>query len=68
MEHLETSVLKEAQDIKDQLGGELKATSQDVQSLVREESQVIKDQLGEMRQSIDRLSSSAGTSQTAEGQ
>ena len=70
MERLETSVREEAQDIKDQLGGELKTTSQGVQCLekaVREESQVIKDQLGEMHQSIDRLSSPAGTSQTAEG-
>ena len=68
MEHLETSVREEAQDIKEQLGGELKTTSQDVQSLVREESQVIKDQLGEMHQSIHRLSSSAGISQAAGGQ
>ena len=68
MERLETSVREEAQDIKDQLGGELKTTSQDVQSLVREETQDIKDQLGEMHQSIDRLSSSAGTSQAAGGQ
>ena len=70
MERLETSVREEAQDIKDQLGGELKTTSKGVQCLekaVREESQVIKDQLGEMHQSIDRLSSPAGTSQTAEG-
>jgi len=70
MERLETSVREEAQDIKDQLGGELKTTSQGVQWLekaVREESRVIKDQLGEMYQSIDRLSSPAGTSQTAEG-
>ena len=43
---LETAVREEAQDIKDHLRGELKITSQDVQSLVREEAQVIKDQLG----------------------
>ena len=68
---LETAVREESQEIKDQLGGELKTTSQDVQSLekaVREESQDIKDQLGEMHQSIDRLSSSAGTSHAAGGQ
>jgi len=61
-------VREEAQDIKDQLEGELKTTSQDVQNLVREEAQDIKDQLGEMHQSIDRLSSSAGTSQAAGGE
>ena len=68
---LETAAREESQDIKDQLGRELKSTTQEVQSLekaVREESQDIKDQLGEMHQSIERLSSSAGTSQTAGGQ
>ena len=68
MGRLETSVLEEAQDIKDQLGGELKTTSQDVQSLVREEAQGIKDQLGEMHQSIDRLSSSADCRQAGRHQ
>ena len=68
---VQSVVREEAQDIKDQLGRELKTTSQGVQALektVREESQDIKDQLGEMHQSIDRLSSSAGTSQTGGGQ
>ena len=71
MEHLEIFMREEAQEIKDHLGGELKTTNQDVQSLekaFREESQNIKGQLGEMHQSIDKLSSSAGTSHTAEGQ
>ena len=39
-----------------------------LETAVREEAQDIKDQLGEMYQSIDRLGSSAGTSQTAGGQ
>ena len=46
MERLETSVREEARDIKDQLGGGLKTTSQEVQCLVREEARDIKDQLG----------------------
>ena len=68
---LEKAVREESQDIKDELGEELKTTTQGIQCLeraVREESQDIKDQLGEMHQSIDRLSSSAGTSQAAGGQ
>lgn len=59
---------EEAQDIKDQLGGELKTTTEEVQCLeiaVREESQDIKDQLPKVQQSIDRLSSSVASSQTS---
>jgi len=65
---LETAVREEAQDIKDHLGGELITTSQGLQSLVREEAHDIKDQLGKMHQTIDRLNSSALTSQVAGGQ
>ena len=49
---------------------ELKATIEKLRGLettVREEAQDIKDQLGEMHQSIDRLSSSAGASQATGG-
>ena len=48
-QQLETTVRKEAQDIKDQLGGEVKTTTEEVQSLrqeFREEARDIKDQLG----------------------
>ena len=57
---LETAIREESQDIKDQLGRELKSTTQEAQ---RQEKAV-----REEHQSIDRLSSSAGTSQTAGGQ
>ncbi len=49
MERLNTTVLEKSQDIKDQLGGELKSATQEVQCLkkaVREGAQDIKDQLG----------------------
>ena len=70
-QHLETAVQGEAQGIKDQLGGEVKTTTKEVQSLrqeFREEAQDIKDQLGEVHQSIDRLGSSAGGPQTGGGE
>ncbi len=43
---LETAVQEEVQDTKDQLKGELKSTTQQVQCLVRDEAQEIKNQLG----------------------
>ncbi|XP_078345414.1 uncharacterized protein LOC144630930 [Oculina patagonica] len=46
VQFLETTVREEARDIKDQLGGELETTAQNVQCLVRDEAQDIKDQLG----------------------
>ena len=70
IEHLEIAVQGEAQGIKDQLGGEVKTTTKEVQSLrqeFREEAQDIKDQLGEVHQSIDRLGSSAGGPQAGGG-
>ena len=48
-QQLETTVRKEAQDIKDQLGREVKTTTEEIQSLrqeFREEAQDIKVQLG----------------------
>ena len=65
MERLETSlkgdggIEENTQLIQEKVGG--------LETTVREEVQDIKDQLGEMHQSIDRLSSSAGTSQTTGG-
>ncbi len=58
---LENAVRVEAKGIKDQLGGKLEATTQNVQCLVREEAQDIKDKIGEVHQSI------AGSSQAAGG-
>ena len=87
---METAVREEAQDIKNQLGDELKSSTKEIQegierletsvqeelegsthvleTAVREEAQDIKDQLTELYQSVDRLSSSAGSSQAAGGQ
>ena len=62
------TVHEEAQDIKDQLGGELKSTTQEVQCLekaVREEGRDIKDELERVHQSIERLSCSAHSSLTS---
>ena len=65
MERLETSLTgdggieENTQLIQEKVGG--------LESTVREKAQDIQDQLGEMHQSIDRLSSSAGTSQTTGG-
>ena len=63
-QHLETAVQEEAQSIKDQLGGEVQFLRQEF----REEAQSMKDQMGGMRESIDRLGSSADSLQTAGGQ
>ena len=46
MERLGRSVGEKTQDIKDQLGEEVKIASRDIESLIREEAQDIKDQLG----------------------
>ena len=61
MARLETSLkdVDNTQLIQEKVGG--------LETAVREETQDIKDQLGEMHQSIDRLSSSAGASQTTGG-
>ena len=66
MTRLETSlkdvdggIEDKTQLIQEKVGG--------LETAVREEAQEIKDQLGEMHQSIDRLSSSAGASQTTGG-
>ena len=66
MAHLETSLKDVDGGIEDnrQL---MQERVGDLETTVREEAQDIKDQLGEMHQSIDRLSSSAGTSQTTGG-
>ena len=72
MERLETSlkgdggIEDKTQLIQEKVGG-LETTMGGLETTVREEAQDIKDQLGEMHQSIDRLSSSAGTSQTIGG-
>ena len=50
-------------------GGQvIEEKAQCLETAVREEAKDIKDQLGEVHQSIDRLSSSAGGSQAAGGQ
>ncbi len=57
LEKLETSVQ-----------GGLEGTTHILETAVREEAQDIKYQLGEMHQSVDRLSSTAGDPQAAGGQ
>ena len=66
MERLETSLKGVDGGIEDYtqvMGNKVQC----LETTVREESQDIKDQLGEMHQSIDRLSSSTGASQTTGG-
>ena len=63
-QNFESLVRGEAQDIK----GELKTTSRNVQRVVLEKAQDIKETLDEMRQSIDGLRSTDGSSQAAGGE
>ena len=56
--HYQELVREEAQDIEDQLGGELKTIREDSESLVREKAEDMKDQLGEelktFRESLEK--------------
>jgi len=67
MERLETSSLKVVDRGIEDNAQLLEEKVKGLQTTVREEAQDIKDQLGEMHQSIDRLSSFAGASQTTAG-
>ena len=67
MDLIETVVREEARDIKEKLKNTTTEGMDMMETVVREEAQDIKDQLGQIHQSIDRLSSSAASSQPAGG-
>ena len=66
-EGIETVVREEAQDIKEKLKNVTSEGMGMIEAGVREETQDIKDQLGQMHQSLDRLGSSAASSQSTGG-
>ncbi len=74
MKRLETSLkgaqesaTKEVQKEIERVQGGLEGSTHILETAVREEAQDIKDQLGEMQQSVDKLSSTAGGPQAAAG-
>ncbi|KAL9959071.1 hypothetical protein ACROYT_G036152 [Oculina patagonica] len=62
---LENTAQEETEGIKDQLRRELKTTSGNVQRLAREKVQDITEKVDEVRRSIDRFHSPAGSSQSS---